>query len=253
MNSTNTHYKTYQAPAQLLKGKVILVTGAGNGIGATAAKTFAQHGATVILADRSVSALEQVYDEIIGNGDSQPAIYPIDFKGATPQNYIELAQTLDKEFGQLDGLLHNAAHLGNLAPIELYDAELWFATFQINIHAPFFLTQACLPLLKSANHASIVYTIDEVALQSRAYWGAYAASKAAVQNLMQTLSHELSESTSVRVNSIDPGIVKTSMRARAFPGEDPNSIATADTIMPTYLYVMGDESLPENGQTFYAQ
>ena len=243
----------YDAPNDLLKNKVILVTGAGNGIGAEAARTFAARGATVILADRSIPMLEKVYDEIVASNSPEPAIYPIDFKGATTEHYAELAETVAKEFTALDGLLHNAADLGNLAAIELYDPQIWYNLFQVNTHAPFLLTRALIPLLKKANHASIIFTIDEVALQSRAYWGAYAASKAALHNLMQTLSAEVEGTTNIRTNSIDPGKVRTSLRARAYPGENPQTLPPTSEVMPAYLYLMGDESCSVNGQVIRAQ
>ncbi len=243
----------YTAATDLLDKNIILITGAGSGIGAEVAKSYAAHGATVILADRSIPLLEKVYDDIVAQAYPQPAIYPIDLKGATPADYAELANTIDKEFSKLDGLLHNAADLGNLTPLELYDTELWFSTFQVNVHAPFLLTRACIPLLKKSDHASVIFTIDDVALQSRAYWGAYSASKAALHNLMQTLSAETDSSTNIRANSINPGKVRTAMRARAYPGEDPQTIPHPKEVLDTYLYLMGKDSVAINGETLNAQ
>ena len=135
--------KKYRPMPDLLESRVILVTGAGDGIGKTAAKSFAAHGATVVLLGRTVTKLEAVYDEIEGSGHPQPAIYPMNLEGAAPKDYQDLADTLEREFGRLDGLLHNATNLGSLTPLEHYDLELWAKVMQVNLHAPFLLTRAC--------------------------------------------------------------------------------------------------------------
>src|SRR5690606_19608423 len=183
----------YNAPADLLKDRIILVTGAGDGIGRSAAKTFAAHGATVILLGRTVEKLEAVYDEIEAAGGPQPAIYPINFEGAREEDYDELASVLQKEFGKIDGLLNNAAELGPRTPLSQYPADAWQRILQVNATAPFLLTKALLPLLDKADQASVIFTGSSVGYQGRAYWGAYAVSKAAVENMMQIFSAELAE------------------------------------------------------------
>ncbi|VAW93579.1 Putative oxidoreductase [hydrothermal vent metagenome] len=245
--------QSYQAAPNELKDKVILITGAGDGIGAVAAKTYANYGATVILLGRTVSKLEKVYDEIAQQGNPQAAIYPFDFEGAKLENYEQLASTIDSEFGALHGLLHNAAILGSTTPISQFNPELWNKVMHINLNAAFLLTQACLPVLRKADAASIIFTSSGVGSQGAAYWGAYAASKAANINLMQVLSDELSENTNVKVNAIDPGVVRTAMRARAFPGEDPQTLPLADTIMPSYLYLMASQKSTITGELIKAQ
>ena len=245
--------KDYQAPAELLSGRVILVTGAGDGIGRAAALSFARHGATVILLGRTVRKLESVYDEIEAANAPQAAIYPMNLQGATIDDYQELAATIEREFGRLDGILHNAAFLGSLTPLDQYDLELWARVMQINLHAPLLLTRACLPLLKQSDDASILFTSSDVGRKGEAYWGAYAVSNAAVENLSQILADELETNTHIRVNTIDPGAVRTTMRTRAFPGEDPNTLPQAEAIMPAYLYLMGADSKGINGQALSAQ
>lgn len=240
----------YQAAADALKDRIILVTGAGDGIGATAAKTFAQHGATVILLGRTIPKLEKVYDEIIAAGYAQPAIIPLDLEGATYDDYLMVADTIEKEFGRLDGLLHNAAFLGALTPIQQYDLKLWAQVLQINLTAPFLLSRACISVLNKSNDARILFTSSGVAHQGRAYWGAYGISKAGQDNLMEILADELENNTSIRVNSIDPGRVRTRMRALAYPGEDPNTVPAPEEIMSTYLYLMGPDSKDITGQIF---
>jgi NAD(P)-dependent dehydrogenase (short-subunit alcohol dehydrogenase family) len=245
--------KDYQASADLLAGRIILVTGAGDGIGAAAAKACAAHGATVILLGRTTRKLEAVYDAIEEAGHPQPAIYPMNLEGAAPKDYEELAATIDNEFGRLDGLLHNASLLGTLTPLGQYDIEQWYKVMQVNLNAPFLLTRACLDLLKKSEDASVVFTSSSVGRQGRAYWGAYGISKAGNENMMQIWADELENNTSVRSNSINPGAVRTNMRARAYPGEDPNTLPRADEILATYLYLLGPDSRGVSGQQFNAQ
>jgi NAD(P)-dependent dehydrogenase (short-subunit alcohol dehydrogenase family) len=245
--------KDYQPRPDLLAGRVILVTGAGDGIGAAAAMACAAHGATVILLGRTTRKLEKVYDAIEQAGYPQAAIYPMNLEGAAPKDYDDLAVTIEQEFGRLDGLLHNASLLGTLTPLGQYDIEQWSKVMQVNLNAPFLLTRACLELLKKSDDASLLFTTSSVGRQGRAYWGAYAISKAANENMMQIWADELESNTHVRANSINPGAVRTSMRARAYPGEDPNTLPKPDEILATYLYLLGPDSNGVRGQQFNAQ
>lgn len=243
----------YQPNPDLLQDRIILVTGAGDGIGATASRTFAAHGATVILLGRTIAKLEAVYDAIVSAGHPQPAIYPMDLEGATYEDYENLATTLDKEFGRLDGLLHNAAILGARMMIEQYDLKIWARVLHINLTAPFLLSRACLPLLRKSDDARVLFTSADVAHEGRAYWGAYSISKAGTDNLMQIMADELETNTPIRVNSIDPGVIATRIRRLAFPAEDATTLPSAGSIMPTYLYLMGPDSENETGQVYLAQ
>lgn len=233
-----------------LENKIILVTGAGDGIGRVAAKTFAAHGATVILVGRTLQKLEMVYDEIEAAGHPQAAIYPIDFQVANEQSFIEMCNAINEEFDHLDGILHNAADLGQRTPIANYAPDVWMRLMQVNVNAPFLLTQAVMRLLEKAVNASILFTGSSVGYRGRAYWGAYAASKAAAENLMQTLADELEETTRIRANSINPGATRTKMRAGAYPAEDPTTVKTPQDLMRDYLYLMGDESVGITGEQF---
>jgi len=237
----------YQAPADLLEDKIILVTGAGQGIGRMAAETYASHGATVILLDKSLANLESVYDAIEESGSPQPAIYPMDLQKANPDDYITLNETLEKEFGRLDGLLHNAAQFKLLSRIDDFDLETWFQVMQVNLNAPFIITQGCLPLLRKSDSASLIFTSDTVGRQGKAYWGAYGVSKFGIEGLMQILSQEL-ENSDIRVNSIDPGPTNTSMRRLTHPGQDGNTNKNPDKLESLYLWLMGDASKGINGQ-----
>jgi len=243
----------YAAPAELLKNRIILITGAGDGIGRAAALSFAQHGATVILAGRTVKKLEAVYDQIEAAGYPQPAIFPINLEGAAPHDYEVVAAAIEKEFGKIDGLLNNASALGNRTPIENYDPSVWNQVMQVNVNAQFFLTQAMLPLLMKSDDASVIFTSSGVGRKGSAYWGAYAVSKFATEGMMQVLADELENTSNIRVNAINPGPTRTNMRAHAYPAENPNNLATPEQIMPAYLYLMGADSKGTNGQSLDAQ
>lgn len=240
----------YQAPIDLLHDKTILITGAGDGIGKAAARSFAAHGATVVLLGRTIHKLEQVYDDIVHAGSPEPAIYPMNLEGAAPKDYQDLAATLEDQFGALHGLLHNAANLGASTPMALYDIELWYKVMQVNLNAPFVMTQALLPLISKTPESSIVFTVDD---KYSAYWGAYGVSKAAITGFMQILADELDSEHPVKVNAINPGPTQSALRMRAYPGENPNDMTSPENIMGTYLYLMGRDSKGETGKVFQAQ
>ena len=243
----------YHPPKDLLAGRTILVTGAGDGIGRVASLAFAAHGATVVLLGRTIAKLEAVYDEIESAGGLQPAIYPMNLEGANERDYRELAETLEKEFGSLEGLLHNAAQLRLLSRIDDYDVETWYQVMQVNLNAPFMLTQACLPLLRKAKDASLVFTSDQVGRKAKAYWGAYAVSKFGIEGLMQVLAEETRDSSDIRVNSVVPGATRTNLRTHAYPGEDPQTVKPAEHLLPLYLWLMGPDSVGTTGQALDAE
>lgn len=244
----------YQAPADLLKDRIIMVTGAGSGIGRAAAKAYAAHGATVILVGRTVVKLESVYDEIEAAGHPKPAIVPLNLEGAAVKDYEELAMTIEDNFDHLDGLLHNAAILGTRSPIELYDPEIWNKVMHINATAPFLLSRAMIPLLRKSRDASVIFTSSGVGRRAKPYWGAYAVSKFAIEGLSQMLAEELDDDRhNVRVNSLNPGATRTNMRATAYPAENPQQNPAPEDLMPVYLYLMGPESRDVNGQQIDAQ
>lgn len=246
------HFIHYQAPLDALNKRIIVVTGAGDGIGKAVAKGLASHGATVILLGRTLSKLEQVYDQIEQAGHPQPAIFPINFDGAVTQDYEQLKTALEDEFGHIDGLLHNAGVLANLTPVEQHSVSEWQRSLQVNVTAPFMLTRALMPLLRKSEDARIVFTSSSVGNKGRAFWGSYAVAKAAVLNLMEVLADEL-EATPIRVNAINPGPVRTNMRAKAYPAEDPNNLITAEQIVNRYVFLMGPEGKAMHGLNLDAQ
>ncbi len=242
----------YTAMPNCLANKNILVTGAGAGIGRQAALSFAEHGATVILLGRTLNKLEAVYDEIEAAGFPKPAIYPMNLEGAVEQDFLAMKDAIANEFTNLDGILHNAGELGARTTLSNYSLSDWQKLLQVNVTAPFLMTKAVFPLLQAAAHASVVFTGSSVGIKGRAYWGAYAMSKAAMENIMQTWADEM-EGTTVRFNSINPGATRTGMRALAYPAENPSSVADPKSLMNRYLFLMSDDSKEISGQQFNAQ
>lgn len=244
--------ENYQAAPNLLQGKTILVTGAGDGIGRAAALAYAAAGATVLLLGRTESKLEQVYDEIELAGGARPGLVVLDLATATEDNVRHLASGLAEEFPHLDGLLHNASVLGERRPIESAGYTGWLEVIQVNVNAQFLLTRHLLPLLQAAPTASIVFTSSGVGRTGKAYWGAYAVSKFATEGFMQVLADELENTSKVRVNSLNPGATNTAMRRTAYPAERPTDNPAPEDIMATYLFLMGDDSIGITGQAFNA-
>lgn len=245
-----TSIHQYQPPPKVLQDRIILITGAGAGIGAQAALNFAAHGATVILVGRTLSKLEKIYDAIESHGGPQAAIFPLDLSTAVEHDYSALKEALAAEFGQLDGLLHNAAELGPHTPLRDYGSADWQRVLQVNTTAPFLMTQALLPVLDKSKDASIVMTGSSVGIKGRAYWGAYAVSKAAGENYMQVLADELEGTGHIRINSINPGATRTAMRAAAYPAENPQSVKHPEALMKYYLFLLGPDSRGISGEQF---
>jgi NAD(P)-dependent dehydrogenase (short-subunit alcohol dehydrogenase family) len=243
----------YAAPDNLLQDRVILITGAGDGIGKAAALACAKAGATVILAGRTVAKLEQVYDQILQLNAAEPVIYPIDLEGANQDDYDQLAVALDNQFGRLDALLLNAGVLGQRTPLNNYRQDVWDKVLKVNVSAQFQMTQALMPVLEKSTDASVVFTTSSVGKVGRAFWGAYGVSKFAVEGMVQTWAAELEGLGNVRINAINPGATRTNMRAQAYPAENPNSLKSAAEIMPAYLYLLGADSSEVNGQSINAQ
>lgn len=243
----------YSPPKDLLKNRVILVTGAGDGIGRAVATGVAAHGATVVLLGKTIKKLESVYDDIQSAGGPMPGIYPMDLRGAAYKDHDDLAAVLNKEYGRLDGLLHNAGLLGERAPIEHHEVQVWQHVMQVNLTAPFMLTKACLPLLYKSSDASVIFTACSVGRKPRAYWAAYAVSKAGLEALSAMLADETEFRGTLRVNSFNPGAVRTELRRLAFPAEDRSHLCTPDQLLPAYLYLLGPDSRGITGQQFEIQ
>jgi NAD(P)-dependent dehydrogenase (short-subunit alcohol dehydrogenase family) len=240
--------ESYTPRPNLLSGRTVLITGAVDGIGAAVASACARHGAAVVLSDKLQRDLEPLYDAIESAGATRPAILPLDLEAADEQLCAAAAEVIRGEYGRLDGLAHCAAFAPFLSRIDDYDASEWERVLRINLTAPFLLTQACLPLLRESPDASIVFTSDRVGRKGLAYWGAFSAAKFGIEGLMQTLAEELGDGGRLRANSLDPGIVRTGLRARLYPGEDPNDLAPPETIASRYLYLLGPDAKGVNGK-----
>lgn len=240
--------------ADELKDRVILITGANQGIGQAVALSCAAHGATVLLLGRNVRGLEQVHAKISRQfGADRAAIIEFDLENALARDYDALFSAIDAQYQKLDGLLHNAGLLGQLAPIEHYDVPTWCRVLQVNLTSAFVLTQILLPLLKRAPDASIVFTASGVGRVGRAFWGAYAVTKHALEGLNEVLSEELSGITQVRCNSLNPGAVRTRMRRQAYPAEDAARLAAPEDITGAYIALLGPASRGICGGRFDAQ
>jgi len=230
--------KNFIADPGLLSGRVILITGAGSGLGRALAIECARVGATVILSGRNAAKLERVYDQIALLGAPTPAIATLDLAAATAVEYDALARVVDAEFGKLDGVVHAAALLGDRTPLEQYDVPTWCRVLHVNLTAPFILTQVLLPNLRKAEDASIIFVSSGVVKQSRPYWGAYAVAKCGLESVRSLWAEELDGEANIRVNSVNPGRMRTAMRAAAYPAEDPNTVPTPESVSGTFLYLL---------------
>lgn len=233
-----------------LRERVILITGAAGSLGTIAARACAAQGAQTVLLDKAVKRLEWLYDEIVGSGHPRPALYPLDFAGATEADYGELAQTLDSEFGSLHGLLHSAAELGVLGPLADVDGVSLERALRINLTAPHLLTRALLPLLSRSSDASVVFTSDTSANRKQAYWGAYGIAKIAVEGLALVLAQELEAAGRVRVNIFEPGPVNSALRMKSHPGEHADRRSDPAMLASRYIQLLGPSSRGTTGVVF---
>ncbi len=241
--------------ADEFRGRAVLVTGAGSGIGRAVALDLARAGAEVILLGRTVRKLEGVHAEIakLGAGVPEASIVPLDLERAVAADYEAVTEAIRTRYGRLDGLLHNAALLGVLTSIDQYDVPTFMRVMHVNVTAAFVLTQQLLPLLRASQDATVLFTSSGVGQRGRAYWGAYSVSKFAVEGLTQVLAHETEGSSPIRVNIIDPGRVRTAMRRQAYPSEAQESLPTAESLTGSYLALLGPASRGITGRRFEAQ
>ena len=236
-----------------LKNHVILITGAGGGLGGTAALTLAKNGAHIILLDKNIAKLEAVYDAILAANGPEPIIYPFDLAGANENEYQELANKIDEEYGALQGLLHSAVELSSFTPIAQFGTKEWGHTLNVNLNGPFLLTRVLLPVLEKSPQASIVFTSDSSARKAHAYLGAYGVSKIALEGLANILADELEAAGKIRVNTLIPGAVDSPLRKRAYPAEDKAKLPAMESLAPAYLYLFGPQSLGVTGQAIDAR
>jgi NAD(P)-dependent dehydrogenase (short-subunit alcohol dehydrogenase family) len=245
--------RSYTYAPDILKDRIILITGSSDGIGKALAIHAANLGAQIILHGRSVPKLEKVYDTIEAiDGAPRPSIAVVDLESANAESYTTLAQSIETEFGRLDGLVHNASILGERYSIEQYDAVVWPKVMHVNVTATFALTQVFLPLLAKSDDPSVIFTSSGVGRTGKAFWGAYAASKFATEGLSQVLADEHRHGK-LRSNCINPGATRTNMRLAAYPAEDRDALKRPDEILAPYVYLLGPDSSGVTGQSFDAQ
>jgi NAD(P)-dependent dehydrogenase (short-subunit alcohol dehydrogenase family) len=245
--------KQFTAESDLLAGRAILITGAGSGLGRALALQCARAGASVILSGRNSAKLERVYDEIAALGAATPAIAVLDLALATAVEYDALAQVIGVEFGKLDGLVHCAGLLGDRTPLEQYDVPTWCKVLHVNLTAPFILTQVLLPQLRKSTDASVIFVSSGVVKQSRPFWGAYAVAKTGLESVRSMFAEELEGEPNIRINSVNPGRMRTAMRASAYPAENPNTVPTPESISGTFLYLLSVRGRGIDGQFIDAQ
>ena len=236
----------FTAAPDMLADKVILVTGATGGFGRPVSLALARHGATVVLLAKNLRMVEALYDEIEQAGLPQPAIYPMDLSGASERDYLNLAANIETQLGRLDGIVHCAAILGAPTVFAQSDAETWYRVHQVNLHAPYLLTRACLPLLLKSSHGALVFMTDD---KPGAYWDAYQVSKQGLAAMAALIAREHADS-SLRVNCFNPGKTRTSLQMRAYPAADDNDyLPLPEQHVDTFLYLTSDQCA-ENGETF---
>lgn len=236
-----------RAAADALRGRVVLVTGATGGLGHATSLAAAASGATVVLLGRKVRALEALYDEIEKSGGAQPAVYPMDLAGATPRDHADLIAAIERECGRLDGLVHAAAHFDGLQPFDQQTPEEWFRTQQVNVTAPFQITQAALPLMRKSADAAIVFVLDDPARVGNAFWGGYGIAKHALAGLA-SIVHEETERSPVRTHALLPGPMRTVLRRAAYYGEDTLMHPEPDFAAAAVTWLLGEEGVPMRGK-----
>jgi len=241
-------------PAQRsLAGRVIAITGATGGIGRAVALAAAREGADLVLLGRNVRKLQGLHAEIEQIAPGKSLMAPLDLEKAVANDYDALAAALMKQYGRLDGLVHCAGLLGALTPIDQYDVPMWCRVMHVNVTAAFALTQVLLPALRLSADASVIFTSSGVGRRGKAYWGAYAVSKFAVEGLVQVLAAELAGNSKIRVNALNPGPARTPMRRQAYPSENLDLLPPPESLTADYLRLLGPAGKDISGQSLDCQ
>ena len=233
-----------------MKNKVILITGANKGIGKTLSLEFSKMGVNIVLLGRNEESLDSVYDEIITTTSTKPLIIKCDLSNIDINSAKQISDEIMEVYGRLDGVIFNAAKLGKMSTIEDYEEDVWKEVFNINLHSAFIISKEILPALKAAPNGRIIFTSSGVAEVGKAFWGAYSASKFAVKGLAEILRDELDTTSNVKVFNYDPGKTRTSMRALAYPAENPQDLKEPKVLFNDYLWFFSDESQTSNQHYF---
>lgn len=248
MQPVKTNIKDYRAAPDLLKERVILVTGAGQGLGRAVSLACAAHGATVILSGRQVAKLESVYDEIVAAGGPEPVIFSTDLDTAQDKDYEALASSIGWQLKRLDGVVHSASLFYNLSPLAIQTSEQWLDLFRVNALAPFALTRACEPLLKRSPDASVVLVGESHGDKPAAFWGGFAVAKAALHTYLKIQAEEWEGQSNLRINMVIPGPMHSPQRSRSHPGEYKEDLAKPEDLAPYFLYLLGPDGQASRGQ-----
>jgi NAD(P)-dependent dehydrogenase (short-subunit alcohol dehydrogenase family) len=250
MNANRSEFpREYEAPHDLLSGRVVLVTGAGQGLGHAVALACARHGATVALLGRRQAKLEKTYDAIMKAGGAEPAMIPLDLDAAGSAEFEQVAHLVRRSLGSLGGIAHCAGHFVPLGPLANQTLEQWLTLLRVNLAAPFALTKACLPLLAASPESSVIFTSETHAAHPRAYWGGFAVSKAGLSTLAAIWADELEHAGHPRMNVVIPGPIASPQRMQSHPGEEHGKLRTPESAARAFLYLLGRESAVFNGQT----
>ncbi|MDG2089427.1 MAG: SDR family NAD(P)-dependent oxidoreductase [Arenicellaceae bacterium] len=248
-NTIKLPWQEFDADALRFDDQVILITGAAGGIGSTLTKQLATRGATVIMLDKKQRHLEKLYDELCSENATEPVMLPTDLTQVNAENINALVHGLEQDFGRLDALVHNAAELGTLAPLDQYDLQQWNTVMQVNLHAPYLLTRELLPLLQNANNGRVLFTTTDSATRPSAFWGAYAIAYAGVEKQMSLWHEELENTTKLHFSCINPGAVRTAMRRLSHPGEKSEESPDPIEIIPAYLQALSVMDSKYRGKT----
>jgi len=236
----------WKPTVDMLAGRVVLVTGAYGGLGSAVARAAARAGATVVITGKRKRQLEQLYDAMVSDGLPEPVIHPLDMEVATPADYAALAEGLERDFGRLDGIVHAAASFAGLTPIVMHKPDAWLRTMHVNVSAPFALTQACMPLLLRAPDSAVVFVLDNPELLQRAHWGAYGASKAALERFVAIL-HQETDDGAMRTHALLPAPMRTTLRRMAYFGEDSMQLPLPDAAAEAAVYLLGADAASARG------
>jgi NAD(P)-dependent dehydrogenase (short-subunit alcohol dehydrogenase family) len=231
--------------ARVLDDRIVLVSGAHGGFGSAVAQAAGRAGATVVLLGHKLPRLNRVYDRIVTDG-AQAALYPLDLEGASPDDYAQLAERLEGEFGRLDGVVHCAAEFRGLTPIVHADPADFARSLHVGLTAPWWLTQAVLPLMSKAADPSIVFTLDSPERVGAAYWGGYGVSQFGLQGVVRILHAELANGP-VRVAGLMPGPMRTTLRARAWVEETDRQAVDAACYAPAAVELLSAAGVAHRG------
>ena len=231
-----------------LDQRVVLVSGAHGGLGSAAAVACARAGATVVLLGRKLPKLNRVYDAVAQAG-AEPLLYPLDLEGASPDDYAELADRLRAELGHLDGVLHCAVEFKGLTPLEHTDPAAFARVVHVNLTAPWWLSQACLPLLRQSADAALVFALDDLERVGQPYWGAYGIAQHGLAAMVGMLHAELA-SSSVRVSALQPGPMRTGLRSRAYADDNDLQAREATDYADACVTLLSSAGAAHRGQVW---